>query len=305
MKVLITGVSGFIGRSLVEAVVNANLQWDIYGIDIKDPVFNDSKYLEKVNFCHLDIRDKKAVERYFSEYEFDGVVHLAAVSRVIDAENDKQKCIDTNYHGTKHVVDCVAEHPKTWFVFGSSREVYGEQDVFPVMESAEKKPINIYGDCKLKGEQMVDRLANPHCILRFCNVYGNSYDIQGRVIPSFVSKAMHDEPLVLEGGGQIIDFTHISDTVACIVKTVELLKSGKMKNETVHISPGIGNRLTEIIDCLKHILNKPVSVKYRDKRDYDVQMFIGNPTKRIDVLGITDFVPLVDGVERLVCGDML
>lgn len=299
MKLLITGVSGFIGRSLVEAIVNANLPWDIYGVDIKEPEFQNAIYLTKVTFDKLDIRDEKAVGRYFSENEFDGVVHLAAVSRVIDAENNPEKCVATNYNGMLHVVECVAKHPKTWFVFGSSREVYGEQSVFPVLESAEKKPLNIYGDYKLKGERMVEQMPNPYCILRFSNVYGNLYDIQDRVIPLFVRKALQNEPLILEGGAQIIDFTHISDTVACVVRTIELLQKGIMTNESIHISPGIGNKLTELIECIEQTLNKPVNVIYEDKRDYDVQRFIGDPSKRITLLGERNFISLAEGVKCL------
>ena len=157
-SILITGVSGFIGRSLVEEIVNRDFSWTIYGIDIKEPVLNDSKYRKYIDFSIVDIRDENAVETYFLEHQFDGVIHLAAISRVVDAENNKKNCIATNYWGTKYIVENVAKQQNTWFIFGSSREVYGEQKVLPVKESANKNPINIYGECKLKGELLVKEL---------------------------------------------------------------------------------------------------------------------------------------------------
>ena len=296
-KILITGISGFIGRSLVEEIVNSDLPWEIYGIDIKEPVFNAPGYREKIDFSRVDIREKDAVNEFFTKIQFDGVIHLAAVSRVVDAENDKDNCIATNLNGTKYVVESVANSPKTWFVFGSSREVYGEQNVFPVKESAEKRPINIYGECKLKGELLVKEMIRQYSILRFSNVYGNNYDIGGRVIPAFVMRAKNDEPLCLEGGNQIIDFTYIGDTVASIIRTVDLLQKKKIQAEELHISPGIGNKITDIIAFLEQEWGKKLDVRIREKRNYDVQRFVGDSTKRKAILGNADFVTLSQGIQ--------
>ncbi len=297
LKILITGISGFIGRSLVEEIVERGLPWDIYGIDIKDPVFNDSKYLDCIDFAHVDIRDESAVNAYFEERVFDGVIHLAAISRVVDAEHDKENCVATNLYGTKYVVENISRHSDTWCVFGSSREVYGEQAVMPVRETAEKSPINIYGECKLMGELFVKELIRRSVILRFSNVYGNSYDIDGRVIPVFVKHALNNEQLFLEGGSQIIDFTYIGDTVDSIIRTISSLEKGLLTTDEIHISPGAENKITDIIGCLEKLLNKRLDVVLRDKRSYDVVRFIGDPRHRIETLGDPNFKTLSEGIK--------
>ncbi len=299
LNLLITGISGFIGRSLVEEIVNRNLPWNINGIDIKDPCFNDSKYLKNIVFDIVDIRDQKAVEAYFATKRFDGVIHLAAVSRVVDAEKNKENCIQTNLHGTKNVLDNVAKVSETWVIFGSSREVYGEQKEFPVKESSEKTPINIYGRCKLEGEMLVQKLIRRYMILRFSNVYGNNYDIKGRVIPAFVERALNEEPLYLEGGGQIIDFTHISDTTMCIINAAELLQSNVIEKEEIHICPGCENRITDIISYLSSCLNKELRVSVGGERSYDVKKFVGDPTKRKEILCDKEFISLRKGIMML------
>ena len=299
LRLLITGISGFIGRTLVEEIVNRQLPWDIYGIDIKNPVFNNPVYLKHINFSMVDIRDEYAVKMYFAKNQFDGIVHLAAVSRVVDAENDKENCVAVNSNGMKYIVENAAKNLETWFVFGSSREVYGEQTVFPVKESAEKKPINIYGECKLEGELMVKNIMRKYAILRFCNVYGNDYDIEGRVIPLFVKNALERKPLVLEGGEQVIDFTYVGDTVDSIIKAVLLLQSGEIGTMEVNICPGIGNRLTDLIQILKDSLGTGLDVVTREKRSYDVQSFIGDTTMRKQLFGDNDFVSLEQGVSIL------
>lgn len=299
INILITGISGFIGRSLVEEIVNRKLSWSIYGVDIKKPCFNDNKYLKYVVFDTLDIRDPQAVCEYFANKKFDGVIHLAAVSRVVDAEKDKENCIKTNLFGTKYLLENVSKVPETWLVFGSSREVYGEQSRFPVKESAEKKPINIYGICKLEGELLVKQLIKRYIILRFSNVYGNNYDILSRVVPTFVRGALNNETLYLEGGGQIIDFTHINDTVNCVIKAADLLQSKVLETEDIHVCPGCENKITDIIIYLSNYLKKELKVSYRKGRSYDVNKFIGDPTKRMEILCDKEFVSLKKGISLL------
>ena len=273
------------------------MPWDILGIDIKEPIFNDSRYLKYIDFKKVDIRDENAVKAYFRDRTFDGVIHLAAVSRVVDAENDKENCVATNFNGTKYIAECVAKQQSCWFVLGSSREVYGEQLVMPVKETAEKKPINIYGECKLEGELMVKRLISKYVILRFSNVYGNNYDIDGRVIPTFVKRALSGQPLFLEGGTQVIDFTYIDDTVESIIKVVELLADGTLTTDEMHISPGEENRITDIIVNLEGLLGRSIEVITREKRNYDVVRFIGSPQHRLAVLGKSKFKSLSEGIQ--------
>lgn len=299
MDILITGISGFIGRSLVEEIINKELPWNIFGIDIKKPLFNDNKYFKGITFDIVDIRSLKMVNEYFSNRRFDGVIHLAAVSRVVDAENDKANCINTNLLGTKYLLESISKTPDTWVIFGSSREVYGEQKLFPVKESAEKKPINIYGVCKLRGEVLVKIYIKKYVILRFSNVYGNNYDIMGRVIPNFVMRSLNNGVIILEGGKQILDFTYINDTVDCIIKAAELLHTKRLESEDINICPGKENKITDIIYYLSRLLNRKLNVSLRKERSYDVNTFVGDTTKRKKLLLDKEFLSLKNGLKSL------
>ena len=184
-------------------------------------------------------------------------------------------------------------------IFASSREVYGEQEKFPVSENAELLPYNLYGFYKLEGERSVRANVKKNCVLRFSNVYGNEYDIGGRVVPAFVRRAMNGEELVLEGGKQIIDFTYIGDTVSSIIKCMKLLQSGKMTQDTIHILPGVQNKITDLIDILRD-MGFNFTVRKNPPRNYDVQQFIGNPEHRKEILGEENFTDLRTGVKKLV-----
>jgi nucleoside-diphosphate-sugar epimerase len=296
LKILITGISGFIGRSLAEEIINRNLPWDISGIDIKPPMFNDCKYLKDIDFETVDIRDEISVRQYFNAKKFDGIIHLAAVSRVIDGEKNKQNCIATNFKGTKYIAEAAAMSD-CWMIFGSSREVYGEQSVLPVAETAELLPMNVYGFYKLEGERIVQSTVTNHCILRFSNVYGNNYDIPTRVIPAFVRAAVDGGTIHLEGGEQIIDFTYIDDTVSAIIRCVQCLDTKEFTTEIIHVLPGVANRITDIIDILREF-GYHFTVDVRPPRCYDVQKFVGDPSHLRKVLGEINFTDLRTGIMK-------
>ncbi|MCR5124276.1 MAG: NAD(P)-dependent oxidoreductase [Treponema sp.] len=298
-KILVTGALGFIGRTLLETLIEQNCGAELYGIDIKEINESNSEFVSKINYENIDIRDEEKVKSYIRKNHFDGIVHLAAVSRVVEAEKDKPNCIKTNYKGTKYIAESAGENPDCWMIFASSREVYGEQEKFPVSENAELLPYNLYGFYKLEGERAVRANVRKNCVLRFSNVYGNEYDIGGRVVPAFVRGAMNGEELVLEGGKQIIDFTYIGDTVSSIIKCMKLLQSGKMTQDTIHILPGVQNKITDLIDILRD-MGFNFTVRKNPPRNYDVQQFIGNPEHRKEILGEENFTDLRTGVKKLV-----
>lgn len=298
-KILVTGGLGFIGRTLLEKLIEIQCGAKLYTIDIKEIPENAKLLKENTIYERIDIRNENSIKNYIRNHKFDGVVHLAAVSRVIDSEKDKQNCIETNYKGTKYISEAVKELKNCWMIFGSSREVYGEQSLMPVCEKVDLLPINIYGFYKLEGERIVQSTVRRNCILRFCNVYGNEYDRKGRVIPTFVSTAMKGGVISIEGGEQIIDFTHINDTVSTIIKCMEKIERDEIKSITIHISPGVGNKITDIIDILQN-LGYRFKVEKNEPRNYDVQRFVGDNTKRKNLFGNDKFMELREGIENLI-----
>ncbi len=226
------------------------------------------------------------------------------MSRVVVAQNNHEECIRTNVNGTRVVLEALNEASGIkipWLIFGSSREVYGEPKQLPVSETFEKKYVNIYGDSKIQGENMFYEFAKIHnssaVILRFANVYGNQFDLLDRVIPRFIKAIFQEEELTIEGGEQIIDFTHIDDTVDTIIKTIKYVESSSQIVDDFHILPGIGWSLYDAITYIESHLGKKAVIKVNKKRNYDVEKFIGNPTKIKNVLGSRSFLSLSEGLK--------
>src|SRR5262245_2796404 len=126
MTILITGSEGLIGANLIPRLLAR-------GADVRE--FDVRRSPEE------DTRDPDAIAAALGDGEVTGVVHLAAVSRVVWAEKDPERCEGTNVDALKSLIrQCSEQRRPTWLIFASSREVYGDQAEFPVAETAAFDP---------------------------------------------------------------------------------------------------------------------------------------------------------------------
>ena len=232
----------------------------------------------------------------------DGVLHLAAVSRVIDAELDKVECTRVNALGTSRVLEEASQMGCKWFIFGSSREVYGEPTSFPVMEEDGVNPINHYGHAKVEGERMVHEHCEQHGMahsnLRFSNVYGHPGDHPTRLVNAFLRRALKSEPLEIHGGGQVFDFTHLDDTVSAVTKRQKHCR----KTNFSPADPCTTRNTGFDEDLARHVLEitgSKSNVSYTEGRDYGVERFHGDPSRLrncLDMSAVSTFVQVWSGV---------
>jgi nucleoside-diphosphate-sugar epimerase len=157
---------------------------------------------------------------------FDGVIHLAAVSRVAVAEANPDACWSTNVGGTENVIRAARAAPRApWILFASSREVYGQPAVLPVDEEAPLCPLNVYGRAKVAGEACMHDAPGPTAIVRLSNVYGRTTDHADRVVPAFARAAALGTPLRVDGRDNGFDFTHIDDVTRALASIVDRLQA--------------------------------------------------------------------------------
>ena len=232
----------------------------------------------------------------------DGVLHLAAISRVIDAEMDKAECTRVNVHGTARLLNKASVAGCKWFIFGSSREVYGEPTSFPVREEDGVTPINHYGHAKVEGERMVrehcEQHGMAHSNLRFSNVYGHPRDHPTRLVNAFLRRALKSEPLEIHGGGQVFDFTHLDDTVSAIFNAAEILHEKRISLSPIHVLPGTPVSIEDLARHVLEITGSKSNVTYAEGRDYDVERFHGDPSRLLELLGHECHVDIRTGLER-------
>jgi len=296
MKILVTGGNGFIGSHLCDSLTD--LGYDVTSLDLK---FNSNT--EKLS-CEKKIIDISSNDSLGTEIKnSDLVIHMAAVSRVDDAQSNPINCFNVNVKGIIRILE-VLKNSKTKLVFGSSREVYGEAKKFPVKETFDKNPLSVYGSSKLVGEQLLKIYRKLHglnyVILRFSNVYGSPRDLPQRVIPRFADMAMKDSPLTINGGNQIIDFTFIDDVIKGITQLVEKISVNGLEymGEDYNFSSETGTSVADLAKLIKKIFNSNSDLNFLNERSYDVQKFIGDYQKAKNAFSFEPRHSLKDGLEK-------
>lgn len=288
-RILITGSSGLVGNALKSALKAR--RFEVIGLDIQATGSDSGDVRDIDHVC-------KAVEHC------DGVVHLAAVSRVLWGERDPELCLATNVGGLRNIIDAIHSQKKSpWLIFASSREVYGQPETLPVSEDAQLRPLNVYGHSKVTGEQLID---SARCMglrastVRLSNVYGNTDDHADRVIPAFARGAVIGQPLRVDGAENTFDFTHIDDTTRGLVALVEHMMGGGDTLPPIHFLTGRPTSLQQLAEMAIDIADTGSEIRHAPARTYDVARFYGDPTRAHDLLGWSPQVTLHEGLIRLI-----
>ena len=237
-----------------------------------------------------------------------GIVHLAAVSRVVWGERDPGACREVNVGGLRNVLAAAAKvrgepSGRPWVIFASSREVYGQPDHLPATEDTPLRPINVYGRSKVEGERLVEAARTQGlraAIVRLSNVYGSTRDHADRVVPAFARSALAGGVLRVEGADHTFDFTHIDDATRGIVAIVDLLADGKTPPPPVHLLTGRPLSLGRLAALAADLAGTGATIVQAPPRSFDVSHFHGSPARARKLLGWTPHVELQPGLARLI-----
>jgi len=233
-----------------------------------------------------------------------GVVHLAAVSRVVWGQRDPDLCWRTNVAGLQNLVQAaLAQSSKPWILFSSSREVYGQAPSLPVAEATVLNPLNVYARSKTEGERVVLEARSQglqSAVVRLSNVYGCTKDYADRVIPAFARAAVEGLPLRVEGSNHTFDFTHVNDVVRGLRALIGLLESGEQSLPPVHLVSGHPTSLGELAAICCRLAKSDAAIAETAPRSYDVAQFYGDPARARELLGWESEISLEVGLTRLI-----
>lgn len=287
--ILITGSCGLVGRRLCAALGENGFSLKELDLCGEGPHYGDIT-------CPADI--ERAIQGCV------GVVHLAAVSRVVWGQQDPDLCWRTNVMGLQNLVQAaLAQQVKPWILFSSSREVYGQASSLPVDEVAPLDPLNVYARSKAEGERIVLESRNYGlltAVVRLSNVYGCTKDHADRVIPAFTRAAVEGLPLRIEGSDHTFDFTHVDDVVRGICALIDALCSGHQLLPPVHLVTGLPTTLGQLAALCLNLAKSRATITEAAPRSYDVVKFYGDPTRAHKILGWKSGIPLEAGLMRLI-----
>jgi dTDP-4-dehydrorhamnose reductase len=166
MKILITGGSGLLGKSLLETALKDHKITSTYNK-------NWQKTTEQVIWYQLDIRNRSNIFEVFDRVKPNIVIHCASIGSVDYTEDHYHEVRQVNVTGLSHVIDA-ANGCKTKMVYISTNAVYSGKSP-PYNENSPLEPINSYGIIKREAERLVRDIANKWLIIRPFLLYGWPY----------------------------------------------------------------------------------------------------------------------------------
>jgi len=220
-RILVTGGAGFIGSSLVEALLaqgNEVVVLDNFSTGKRE---NLAPFAANRAFTLVegDIRDLAACRKAVAGVDY--VLHEAALGSVPRSIKDPAATTEVNVSGFVNVFFAAQEAGTKRVVYASSSSVYGDDSSLPKVEGKTGRPLSPYAVTKCADELFADNFSRIYGIeaigLRYFNVYGRRQDPEGAyaaVIPKFAASLIrHESPVINGDGSNSRDFTYIDDVV--------------------------------------------------------------------------------------------
>ena len=303
MKIIVTGVAGFIGSTLAEKL--ASQGHDVVGVDCFTNYYsrkikeNNLKNLMKAqNFSfinkdllHLDLPDLLS--------SADVVFHEAAQAGVRKSWGvDFDLYVRNNISVTQALLEAAKECSLSHFVYASSSSVYGDAESFPTKETCLPRPVSPYGVTKLACEHLcgayIKNFKLPITMLRYFTVYGPRQR-PDMAFHKFIKAALEGKTISVYGDGkQTRDFTYVSD----IVDANLLVLEKNIREGIFNIGGGARITLNEAIHTIEDLTCKEIKIAYLSPEKGDAKHTSADIRKAKQMLGYRPKTETKEGLSR-------
>lgn len=292
MRVLITGVLGFVGSQLAAAATTHG--YEVIGV----ARWNDESRLHLRNMSlrlHLEQADlacQDAVSSVLHRWRPDAILHVAA--RIpYSQDEDAFTFFEDNIRATLNVLHYAQEAEVKHVVYSSTMSVYGTPEYLPVDEQHPLEPTTAYGISKLGGELYGKLYAsNGLCVtvLRYSGIYGQGH--KSGAVSTFITRCLGNEPIMLHSGGRPSnDYVWVEDVVRANLLALHLTTPPAF--QVFNIGSGVElpvGTLADVIRCLCHSKSEIRLSEESSPRDF---RFAYNISKARAMLGFSPTDPKV------------
>ena len=307
MRILATGVAGFIGSRVAESLVEQGHQvcgvdnlCPAYDVRLKEHRLDRLRTMPQLDFRRGDISELADITAIWQKCgPFDAVVNLAARAGVRQSVEDPWVYVSTNITGTLNLLELCRRHGVGKFVLASTSSLYGGSNPVPFREDADTdRPLSPYAASKKGAEALCFTYHHLYgldvTVFRYFTVYGPA----GRPDMSlfrFVQWIYEERPLRLYGDGkQTRDFTYVDDVARGTIAGLTPLGY-----EVINLGGDSPHDLLELIALIEGEAGKKARIERHPMHAADVQATWADIGKAGRLLGWRPEVPLEEGVTRL------
>ncbi|KAG7615546.1 NAD(P)-binding domain [Arabidopsis thaliana x Arabidopsis arenosa] len=300
-NVLVSGGAGYIGSHTVLQLLLGG-----YSVVVVDNLDNSSavslqrvkklaaEHRERLSFHQVDLRDRSALEKIFSETKFDAVIHFAGLKAVGESVEKPLLYYNNNLVGTITLLEVMAQHGCKNLVFSSSATVYGSPKEVPCTEEFPISALNPYGRTKLFIEEICRDVygSDPEwkiILLRYFNPVGahpsgdigeDPRGIPNNLMPFVQQVAVGRRPhLTVFGndyntkdGTGVRDYIHVIDLADGHIAALRKLEDCKIGCEVYNLGTGNGTSVLEMVDAFEKASGKKIPLVIAGRRPGDAEV---------------------------------
>jgi len=293
-RVLVTGGAGFIGTNLVRYLAERN-DFQVIVLDDLSVVPSARRLPPGIDFRRGDFTDARTLADALDG--IDVIVHLAALSGVMDSVVDPAPSFAINVAGSFHLLEAARRAGVGNIIVASTGGALLGEVTPPISEAMAPSPLSPYGATKLAMEGYCSAFAGAYGLacaaLRFSNIYGPYSAHKKSVVAAFIKKALSGEKLVVYGDGtQRRDYLFVGDLVRGIEAAIRQRVTG-----TYQLGSGRGTSLLELMAALEEVSGHRLSVDYQPARRGEVHSTWCDISKAGREFGYVAPTPLAEGLR--------
>ena len=302
---LITGIAGFIGSSLAEALVKRGDT--VRGVDnfITGKRENVERLLDRIDFREADLRDADAMLHACEGV--DVIFHEGALPSVPRSVKDPVPSHECNINGTFNLLNAAKAAGVKRVVYAASSSAYGNQPEMPRRETMVPMPISPYAVQKLTGELYMKSYWQVYGLetvcLRYFNIFGPRQvpdSPYSGVMAKFILQMMRGEqPTIFGTGDQGRDFTYIDNAVSANLLAASA-PADSVAGRVFNVACGERHTLKETFAVLADLLEFKQPVLFGPERNGDVRDSLADVSAAREAFGYQPLVGFEEGLRRTV-----
>jgi len=309
-RLLITGVSGFIGSHAAQKAIDKG--FDVYGL-IRQKVSQSPSLAPlkgKVKFYEGDLTSYSSLVNIVRDVMPDYVLHLGAITPVSYSFDHPWEVVNTNLFGTINLTECLKRYVPNLkrFIFASSMETYGHQpemhkSFLPFTEETPQMAACPYAVAKIAAEKYVKYLHYaydfPGVCLRQTNTYGRKHN-DYFVVEAFVTAMLKSESVDFGNPEPVRNFIYIDDLTDLYFKLFD--SDSKILGRSFCVGPPNGTSIKHLAFFIRDKLNWKGKINWYTREHRAGEIFYLNSSHKLlfDTIGWKPKVSLSVGLDKVI-----